>query len=131
MVGLSLGLAACGNKKADKPKVKMPSAPAVDCAHFQKRADECADDFLKSYAATKFGARTRGANADEKAGNLKKALGFLKTSGKQNSCEHMPAWGNLKQKDPRWRVRYHKCAKDAACGVWGKCVGNALGQPLK
>ncbi len=93
--------------------------------------EECSDDLAKNFAATESGKRLRGTTVEEKAQNLQKGFGVLKTIKSQNACEHMPAWGNLKQKDPRWLVRFHKCKPDAPCAEWGKCVGDALGQPLK
>jgi hypothetical protein len=106
------------------------NVPAVNCANFEKRVYECTNDFLKTYSATKFAEKVSGANVAEKTVALKSGLKMLKNLKGQNACENMPVWGNLTQKDPKWRVRYNKCKPDASCADWGKCVGEALGNPL-
>ena len=123
---------ACGKaddaKKTDKAKVAQ--GPPFDCAHFEKRAKECTKELAAAYVTSDFGKKTRGKTDEERAKNLTMAFGFLTKDPKKSLCKHMPGWGNLTEKDPRWQKRYNDCKKDAPCADWGKCVGAAIGNKL-
>jgi hypothetical protein len=141
LFAMTLGL-GCGkggdesSKKAEVPeappkKAEVPEAPPFDCGNFEKRASECSAELTASYATTASAELLQGKTPEEKAKALTSGIDMLKKFAKnKNVCEHVPAWGNLKEKDPLWQVRYNKCKADAPCAEWGKCVGEALGKPL-
>ncbi len=100
-----------------------------DCTNFEKRVYECSAEFTAAYGSTELAKRINGNTPEEKAASIVKVLEMVKNIEGQNACD-MPAWGNLAGKDPKWQERYNKCKADAPCAEWGKCVGEALGQPM-
>ena len=127
---LALTFASCGKSEDDAKGANAVEAPPFECATFEKRVYECSEEFSLGYVGTEFGKRTVGKTPEEKANAIKKVLKIVKSVDSQNAC-NVPAWGNLAEKGPHWQVRYNKCKADAPCAEWGKCVGEALGAPLK
>ena len=126
-----LTFSGCGKSGSDGPKKNEQKTVApFDCSTFEKRVYECSAEFSAAYSRTESATRVRGNTPEEKAAAIVNVLEMVKKLEGQNACSNIPVWGNLAGKDPKWQERYNKCKADAPCAEWGKCVADALGQPL-